>query len=56
MSLESNSSAALLLFEHSWATEFRDAIVNANGEVLVLERIPRNVVQEMLADSAEAGA
>ncbi len=56
MSLERNSSAALLLFEHTWATEFRDAIVNANGEVLVLERIPRNVVQEMLADSAEAGA
>src|SRR6266508_2032173 len=27
-----NSSAALLLFENTWATRFRDALVNANAE------------------------
>jgi hypothetical protein len=47
--LEPNSSAALLLFENVWATRFVDAIANANGEVIVSERIPRAMVEEMAA-------
>jgi hypothetical protein len=43
--LEPNSSAALLVWEDVWATKLRDAILNAGGEVLDLERLPYQVVQ-----------
>ncbi len=43
--LEPNSSAALLVWEDVWATKLRDAILNAGGEVLDLERVPYEVVQ-----------
>jgi hypothetical protein len=43
--LEPNSSAALLVWEDVWATRFRDAIVGAGGEILDLERLPREVVE-----------
>ena len=43
--LEPNSSAALLVWEDVWATKLRDAILNAGGEVLDLERLPHEVVQ-----------
>ena len=42
--LDPNSSAALLVWEDVWATKIRDAIVNAGGEVLDLERVPYQVV------------
>jgi hypothetical protein len=42
--LDPNSSAALLVWEDTWATKLRDAIVNAGGEVLDLERVPYQVV------------
>src|SRR6187200_1318589 len=32
--LEPNSSGAIMLFENTWATQFRDAVVRANGEVI----------------------
>jgi len=48
-SLSLNSSAALLLFENSWATEFRDAVVRANGKLVLSERIPKAVIDELLA-------
>ncbi len=51
-SLENNSSAGLLLFENVWATRFADAIRNARGEVMLNERIPRVVVEEVMAASA----
>ena len=43
--LDANSSAALLVWEDVWATKIRDAIVNAGGEVLDLERVPYQVVE-----------
>lgn len=43
--LEPNSSAALLVWEDVWATKLRDAILNAGGELLDLERLPREVVE-----------
>lgn len=55
-SLESNSSAALMLFENVWATRFRDAIVNANGQVLLNERIPRQVIDTLVAEHLQATA
>jgi len=47
--LEPNSSAALMLFENVWATRFADAVANAKGEVIVNERIPRAILDEMVA-------
>jgi hypothetical protein len=47
--LEKNSSAAVMLFENVWATRFRDAIVNAKGEIILSERIPRQVIEEIQA-------
>ncbi len=48
-SLDNNSFAALMLFENVWATTFRDAIVNAEGQLLLNERIPSSVIEEVLA-------
>jgi uncharacterized membrane protein len=47
--LDPDSSAAMLLFEHVWATRFRDAIVNSGGELLASVRIPKEVVDEVVA-------
>jgi uncharacterized membrane protein len=47
--LENNSSAALMLFENTWATRHVDALRNANGELVMSERIPRVVIDELLA-------
>jgi hypothetical protein len=46
--LDPNSSAALMLFENVWATRFRDAVLDAQGQILLTERVPRTVVQEVL--------
>lgn len=43
--LASNSSAALLVWEDVWATKLAEAIRNADGELLDLERVPREVVE-----------
>ena len=48
-SLENNSSAGILLFENTWATQFVDAVAKARGEVVLNERIPRAVIQELTA-------
>ncbi|MBV9325440.1 MAG: hypothetical protein JO352_16835 [Chloroflexi bacterium] len=53
-SMESGSSAGFLLYENTWATRFRDAVVNTRGEVLFHERLPRSVVDSLLASAAEA--
>ena len=47
--LEPNSSAAILLFEHVWATKFRDAIVNSGGQLVASIRVPKDVVDEVTA-------
>jgi hypothetical protein len=52
-SLENNSSAALMLFENTWATRFRDAIVNAHGQVILNERIPRQVIETLAEDQLQ---
>jgi Family of unknown function (DUF6325) len=47
--LENDSSAGVLLFENVWATRFRDAVLNANGQLILSERIPRSVIEEVAA-------
>jgi len=48
--LGANSSAAVLLFENKWATKFRDAVLNAQGELVMFERIPRQVLDAMMEE------
>lgn len=45
--LEPNSSAAMLLFEHIWAATFTQAIRDAGGQLVMQERIPAAVVEEV---------
>lgn len=47
------SSAALLVFEHTWVKPLRDAIVASGGELAASYRIPGAVVEEVLAAVAE---
>jgi hypothetical protein len=47
--LDPDSSAAMLLFEHVWATRFRDAVLHSGGELLASVRIPKEVVDEVVA-------
>jgi hypothetical protein len=50
--LENNSSAAIMLFENVWATRFADALRGANAELILNERIPRAVIDELIAELA----
>jgi uncharacterized membrane protein len=52
--LEAGSSAALLVWEDRWAAKLAAAIRDAKGEVLALERVPREAVDEVL-DALGAG-
>jgi hypothetical protein len=53
-SLENNSSAAIMLFENTWAAKFAEAMRNANGELVLNERIPRAVIDELIAEVSGA--
>jgi hypothetical protein len=44
--VENNTTAAIMLFENLWSIKFRDAVLNANGRVVMFERIPAEVVNE----------
>jgi uncharacterized membrane protein len=46
--LAPSSSAAILLFEHVWATKFRDAVVDSGGELIASIRIPKEVIDEVV--------
>ena len=52
--LEANSSAAILLFEHVWATRFRDAVLGSGGELVASVAIPEDVVNEVVAQRASS--
>lgn len=45
--LPSDKSAVLVLFENIWAREMATIIQNANGEVLINTRIPREIIAEL---------
>ncbi|HEU0171316.1 MAG TPA: DUF6325 family protein [Acidimicrobiales bacterium] len=53
-SLPANSSAAVLVFEHTWAIPLRDALVRGGGELVANLRIPASVVEEILATAPQA--
>jgi uncharacterized membrane protein len=51
--LDPNSSAALLMFENTWAGKLVDALRGANGQVVAHERIPVQAMREFLASVDE---
>ena len=51
--LADNSTAGILLIENLWAKKTQQAMVDANGRLVMFERIPHDVVQEALADIVE---
>jgi len=54
--MEENTTAALLLFENLWAIEFGEAVTRASGRMMMYDRIPFEVVNEMLDMFAQAEA
>ena len=50
--LEPDSAVALLMFEHRWVAPLADAIENAGGSVVLTERIPRAVIDQLVAEIA----
>ena len=47
-----DSSGAIMLFENTWATRFRDAVLGAGGELVLNERIPKAAVDKMIESAA----
>jgi hypothetical protein len=52
--MENNTTAALMLFENLWAIKFGEAAQRANGRMVMHERIPFEVVNELLETFAKA--
>jgi hypothetical protein len=52
--LQPNSSAALLVWEDTWATELAVAIRKANGRIVQGSRIPHDLVEQALSEIASA--
>jgi uncharacterized membrane protein len=48
--LDNNSTAGLMLIENLWAKKTQQAMLEANGRLVMFERIPHDVVEEALAD------
>ena len=47
--LDNNSSAGVMLFEDTWATRLHDAILKAQGKLVLNDRIPHGVIEQALA-------
>ena len=54
LSLEPNTSAALLIWEDTWAAPFAAAVRNANGVILEGARIPHEIIEEAMGAIADA--
>ena len=50
--LAENSTAGILLIENLWAKKTQQAMLDANGRLVLFERIPHDVVEEAVADIA----
>jgi uncharacterized membrane protein len=48
--LEPDSSAALIVWEHRWAARVAQAIRDAGGRIIAGERVPDEIVEHALAD------
>jgi len=54
LSLEPNSSAALLVWEDTWAGPFAAAVRDANGVIIEGARIPHDIIEQALGALADA--
>ncbi len=54
--MEANTTAALLLIENLWAIKFGEAVTRASGRMVMYDRIPFEVVNEMMQIFAQADA
>src|SRR5436190_11409904 len=54
LSLEPNSSAALLMWEDRWAAPFADAVRDANGVILEGARVPHEFIEAAVDALADA--
>ena len=54
-SLQPGDSAAILVFEHTWAKGLRDAVVGSGGILLDSVRVPGAVVEEVVFALTVAG-
>ena len=48
-----DAAVALLVFEHRWVAGIADAIEAAGGSVVMSERIPRRVIDQLVAEMAD---
>jgi uncharacterized membrane protein len=46
--LEPNTTAAMIVWENTWAAEFMAAVRSAGGQVVTNDRIPSQIVQDAL--------
>jgi hypothetical protein len=53
--LPNNSSAALLLYENLWAVKFKEALLNADAELIDMGRIDPEVIAEAQKLIGEGG-
>jgi hypothetical protein len=54
--LANNTTAAIMLYENTWAVKTKQAIMDAKGRLVLQARIPHEVVQGTLDDLADLGA
>jgi hypothetical protein len=54
--LANKTTSAVMLYENTWAVKTKQAILDANGRLLVQARVPHDVVQETLNDMAAYSA
>jgi len=45
-----DSAAMILMWQNIWTEKFRRAVANSNGEILVHERVPTEVLNEVMAE------
>ena len=50
--LGNKTTAAVMLFENLWAIKFKESIIEADGNLIMQQRIPHEVVLEALVDLA----
>ena len=51
--LAENSTAGIMLIENLWAKKTQQAMLDANGRLVMFERIPHDVVEGALEDIAQ---
>lgn len=54
--LPNNSSAALLLYENIWAIKFKEALLDADAELIGMGRIPPEIIAEAEKRMGSGGA